>query len=164
MAETGWGTDLPEWPRSTPKRGWDIPATTAWDKMAETAWGTPMPEWPKPRSEYSLPGEYPDEWEAENSEPPPYIDLTHVTYPKHTSNRARPRTMAAGYDKETQTLRIQFRSPSWTSRHRADDGNGAVYDYHGVTPAEWRDIRRVLSTGKFINRRLAGKDYTRVDT
>ena len=86
--------------------------------------------------------------------------------PTNTSNRYRPRTIAAGYDRESETLRVQFRSPHRQSRSSqpwVDDGEGAVYDYYEVTPNEWRDIKRVVSTGKFINRRLAGKDYTRIE-
>jgi hypothetical protein len=111
-------------------------------------------------SEYSLPREYPDEWEAEQAEPTPSIPFT--VYPTRTSNATRPRTIAAGYDRGSQTLRIQFRSPNWRVGHQWDDGAGAVYDYHDVTPNEWKDIRRVVSTGKFINRRLENKDFTRL--
>ena len=55
-----------------------------------------------------------------------------------------------GYDRDSRTLAVQFR-------------DGAVYHYHDVQPNEWRDIRRVVSTGMFIDRRLPAKDYTRIE-
>lgn len=70
--------------------------------------------------------------------------------PTRTSNPGRPRTRAMGYDHETDTLRVVFRE-------------GAVYDYFDVTTAQWNDMRRSASPGKFINRRLAGHEYTRVE-
>jgi hypothetical protein len=91
--------------------------------------------------------EFASEFEAELAEP--VKDIPFTVYPTATINPARPRTKAAGYDRETETLRIMFRE-------------GAVYDYHDVTANEWKDIKRVVSTGKFINRRLDAKDYTRI--
>lgn len=96
------------------------------------------------------------EWEAEEATGVP--DIPFTVYPTATSNPLRPRTIAAGYDKDSQTLRIRFR-PGASAQSPA----GAIYDYYGVTPNEWRDIRRVVSTGKFINRRLSGKDYERIE-
>jgi hypothetical protein len=87
----------------------------------------------------------------------PYIPITVAT--RSTAPR-RPRTIGAGYDPDSMTLAIQFRSP--TNRGTGDDGAGAIYHYQDVTAREWYDIKRVVSAGKFINRRLAGKDYTRV--
>lgn len=76
----------------------------------------------------------------------PVIPITVMT---NTSDPSRPRTRGAGYDPQTRTLAIQFRE-------------GAIYHYHDVQPNEWKDLRRVISAGKFINRRLASKDYIRV--
>lgn len=71
-----------------------------------------------------------------------------VTYfPTSTSNPQDPRTAAAGYDRETQTLRVEW-----------GDG-GVAYNYYGVTPGEWRSFRRVKSPGKYINRRLNDHTY-----
>lgn len=61
------------------------------------------------------------------------------------------RTTAAGYDRLTETLRVQFFT------------NGAVYDYYNVPPAVARQFRRAESPGKFINSVLNGYEYSRVD-
>jgi hypothetical protein len=64
-----------------------------------------------------------------------------ITYfPTKTSNPSDPRTAAAGYDRETQTLRVEW-----------GDG-GPAYNYYNVTPAEWRRFQNVASPGKLINR------------
>ena len=68
--------------------------------------------------------------------------------PTPSINPPRPRTMAAGYSQDTQTLRIKFRS-------------GAVYEYYDVEPREWRNFRRVKSPGRFINRTLNNHPYAR---
>ena len=70
--------------------------------------------------------------------------------PTKSSNPGRPRTRAMGYDYGTDTLRVVFRE-------------GAVYDYFDVTTAQWWRMRRSASPGRFINRVLAGNDYTRVE-
>lgn len=69
--------------------------------------------------------------------------------PTRTTNPGRPRTLAAGYNYETDTLRVVFRE-------------GAVYDYFDVTTAEWTQFKRSASPGRFINRRLSGNEYTRI--
>lgn len=61
--------------------------------------------------------------------------------PTKTTNPDRPRTIAAGYDKTTSTLRIRFR-------------NGQVYGYYHVPQNVWRNFRRAKSPGRFINRVL----------
>jgi hypothetical protein len=66
--------------------------------------------------------------------------------PTPSINPPRPRTLAAGYDRDTQTLRIRFRE-------------GAVYAYNGVSQREWANFRRVKSPGRFVNRVLNHKDY-----
>jgi hypothetical protein len=70
--------------------------------------------------------------------------------PTKTSNPGRPRTVAMGYDYGTDTLRVVFRE-------------GAVYDYFGVSTAQWWQMKRSASPGKFLNRRLSGNEYTRVE-
>jgi hypothetical protein len=77
-------------------------------------------------------------------------DISLTISPTRTSNPGRPRTTAMGYDYKTDTLRVQFRE-------------GAVYDYFDVSTAEWWRMRRSASPGKFINRVLPGKEYTRVE-
>ena len=68
--------------------------------------------------------------------------------PTPSINPPRPRTMAAGYDKDTQTLRIRFRER-------------AVYAYNEVSPREWQNFKRVKSPGRYINRVLNFKPYYR---
>lgn len=68
----------------------------------------------------------------------------------------RPRTVAAGYDKASQTLRIKFRPGA------SDSPGGAVYDYHEVSEKEWWAVQHTISTGRLINNQLAGKDYNRI--
>lgn len=68
--------------------------------------------------------------------------------PTPSVNPPRPRTLAAGYDKTTETLRIRFR-------------DGVVYAYNEVSEREWRNFRRVKSPGRFVNRVLNVKPYYR---
>lgn len=70
--------------------------------------------------------------------------------PTKTINPPRPRTLAADYDREAQTMRITFRS-------------GAQYDYFGVEPRVWRNFRRAQSPGRYINRVLNFYPYAPVD-
>lgn len=77
------------------------------------------------------------------------LDIAITRVPTPSSNPARPRTLAYGYDVNTHTLRVDFR-------------DGATYHYYEVTPSEFRDFDNSKSPGKFINRRLAGKAYGRV--
>lgn len=70
--------------------------------------------------------------------------------PTPSINPPRPRTLAAGYDARTQTLRVKFR-------------DGAVYEYHDVPPRVWRNFKRVKSPGRAINRVLNNYDYNRLD-
>ena len=58
----------------------------------------------------------------------------------------RPRTLAAGYDERTKTLRVRFR-------------DGTAWCYYDVPPATWRNFRRVRSPGRFINRVLNNFEY-----
>jgi hypothetical protein len=68
--------------------------------------------------------------------------------PTPSINPPRPRTLAAGYDKDTQVMRVRFRE-------------GAVYGYANVTPTEWRNFKRVKSPGRAINRTFNAKPYWR---
>ena len=70
--------------------------------------------------------------------------------PTPSINPPRPRTLAAGYDPRTQTLRVKFR-------------DGALYEYHDVPPRVWRNFKRVKSPGRAINRVLNFYDYNRMD-
>lgn len=59
----------------------------------------------------------------------------------NSSRPQRPRTLAAGYDKENHVLFVRFR-------------DGAGYEYHDVTQSQWRTFRDNASPGKYINSEL----------
>lgn len=75
-------------------------------------------------------------------------DRTATTWPENGWDHRR--TDRAGYDSNTQTLRIQFHT------------NGAIYDYHHIPPSVARDFRRSVSPGRFIDGVLNFYDYERV--
>lgn len=68
--------------------------------------------------------------------------------PTPSINPPRPRTRAAGYDKNTGVMRVRFR-------------DGPVYAYADVSPTEWRNFKRVKSPGRAINRTFNYKPYWR---
>jgi hypothetical protein len=70
--------------------------------------------------------------------------------PTPSVNPPRPRTLAAGYDRRTETLRVRFR-------------DGTPWEYYNVPPTVWRNFRRVKSPGRFINRTLNNFPYARGD-
>jgi hypothetical protein len=69
-------------------------------------------------------------------------ELTVV--PTSTTNFLRPRTVAAGYDKEREVLTVVFR-------------DGLFYNYYNVSGNEWSDFKRAPSKGRFIFNRLDSK-------
>lgn len=76
-------------------------------------------------------------------------DPTKTTWPGNGWDHRR--TTRAGYNRATQTLRIQFFT------------NGAIYDYYDVPPAVARQFRRVDSPGRYINAVLNGYAYERIN-
>lgn len=68
--------------------------------------------------------------------------------PTPTINPGRPRTLAAGYDERSQSLRIKFR-------------NGEYYTYYNVPPSVWWQFQRAQSPGRYINSRLNSFPYSR---
>ncbi|MEU7147014.1 KTSC domain-containing protein [Streptomyces sp. NPDC045456] len=84
--------------------------------------------------------------------------LNFATYPDHTVNPRRPRTVAAGYDYKTHTLRLMFRN--------GEDGRGSpggpVYEYYRVSENQWRHVRKATSEGRYINSTLNGHPYRRI--
>lgn len=68
--------------------------------------------------------------------------------PTPTINPGRPRTLAAGYDERSQSLRIKFR-------------DGAYYTYYNVPPSVWYKFQRAQSPGRFINSTLNSYPYSR---
>jgi hypothetical protein len=69
--------------------------------------------------------------------------------PTPSINPPRPRTRAAGWDKDSNTMFVQFR-------------DGAIYAYHDVERREWNNLRRVKSVGRAINRTFNAKPYERI--
>lgn len=57
------------------------------------------------------------------------------------------RVYRARYDRKGQILEIQWMKP------------GMNYVYLDVLPSEWRNMRRVVSVGKFVNRVLSQHNY-----
>jgi hypothetical protein len=69
--------------------------------------------------------------------------------PTPSINPPRPRTLAAGYDAKTRTMRVRFR-------------DGAGYEYYNVNPQTWQNFKRVKSPGRAINRYFPpGSNYAR---
>lgn len=68
--------------------------------------------------------------------------------PTPTINPGRPRTLSAGYDERSQTLRIKFR-------------DGDYYTYYNVPPSVWWKFRRASSPGRYINTTLNNFPYKR---
>lgn len=70
--------------------------------------------------------------------PSPYGDEAPVTFtdvPTSSTNYSRPRTVAAGYNEDTQTVTVVFR-------------DGTFYNYYGVTKQEWLGFSASFSKGK----------------
>lgn len=57
--------------------------------------------------------------------------------PTSTTNPERPRTVAAGYDRERSVLTVVFR-------------DGTYYNYYEVSTSEWQDFKRRVSKGQYI--------------
>lgn len=68
--------------------------------------------------------------------------------PTPTINPGRPRTLAAGYDENSMTLRVKFR-------------DGPMYGYYNVPPSVWYRFQRAQSPGRFINSTLNRYPYSR---
>lgn len=68
--------------------------------------------------------------------------------PTATINPMRPRTLAAGYDERTQTLRVKFR-------------DGEYYTYYNIPPSVWYRFTRASSPGRYINSQLNKHPYSR---
>ncbi len=65
--------------------------------------------------------------------------------PTSTSNPARPRTVAAGYDDVREVLTVVFR-------------DGTFYNYYGVDQPTWDGFKSAHSKGPYIETFLDGKD------
>lgn len=67
--------------------------------------------------------------------------------PTDSSNPGDPRTSAMRYWKDEQVVQVEW-----------GDG-GAPYNYYEVTPDQWRNLSKVKSPGRAINRWLNGHPY-----
>lgn len=116
-------------------------------KYYERSLGTPSTE-PPPDYEEIAAREFGRQTGVDDAIPFTYRP-TNTTWPGNGWDHRR--TTAAGYDRTTQTLRVQFFT------------DGATYDYFDVPPAVARSFRRTPSPGKFINRVLNNYEYHRVN-
>lgn len=66
--------------------------------------------------------------------------------PSKTTNPKRPRTLSAGYNRQTQTLSVVFR-------------DGTPWNYYGVTYQMWTAFKASPSPGRYIRTRLDFKAY-----
>ena len=64
--------------------------------------------------------------------------------PTNTINPARPRTVAAGYDRSRKVISVVFR-------------DGTFYNYYRVDPREWQAFKMSRSKGRYIKAHLDGK-------
>ena len=70
--------------------------------------------------------------------PPPSADFAKLTLKgTSTTNTARPRTTAAGYDKDTKIMTVVFRDGTW-------------WNYYDVPFDIWEDFEYAESKGRFL--------------
>lgn len=93
------------------------------------------------------------EWiDAETGEPlafegDPTGAMAPITLlPTSSVNPAKPRTLAAGYEKATRTLSVIFR-------------DGTPWNYYEVSSLEWANFKRAKSKGRFIRLYLNNHPY-----
>lgn len=78
-------------------------------------------------------------------------DLDLLWYqPTPTINPDRPRTLAAGYDPDTRTLRVRFR-------------DGTPWEYYDVPEDTWSGFFHSPSPGRYINNVLNNYEYAQGD-
>ncbi len=85
---------------------------------------------------------------------------TNTSSPRWNETERRPRTMAAGYDAQSQTLFVRFRGDRIGPMGSGQWEDGIGYEYYGVTPAEWQKYKTTPSPGRMINRVLNSHPYT----
>jgi hypothetical protein len=79
-----------------------------------------------------------EEIEAAQGNAPAFIEWD---IPTSSTNYSRPRTVAAGYDPDRQTMSVVFR-------------DGTFYNYYNVTAGEWQSFHASYSKGKpWLNRK-----------
>lgn len=85
-------------------------------------------------------GDYDTEW----NEDVPYPQIA----PSSTTNEARPRTLAMGYDPESRIVMTTFR-------------DGTVWQYYNVPPEIWAQFSSDPSPGRYIREVLDAYPYGR---
>ena len=73
---------------------------------------------------------------GESDAPAPLTDI-----PTSSSNPSRPRTVAAGYDKNREVITVVFR-------------DGTFYNYYEVSTGQWNQFKARVSKGKYIYQEL----------
>jgi hypothetical protein len=86
-----------------------------------------------------------------------YDDSALLTEETKTSNPARPRTLAAGYDAKSGVLFVRFRGAKLADQVYAP---GVGYEYYNVSQTEWNTFLNSASPGTYINDVLNKKPYT----
>jgi hypothetical protein len=115
------------------------------DPTGETGNSRTFYEYDEAADEYYVPGYKGPQNEEDTSAAP----LTVV--PTSTTNPARPRTVAAGYDKDEEKITVVFR-------------DGTFYNYYEVTTSEWQAFKARVSKGQYIYRYLDFKPRGPADT
>lgn len=86
-----------------------------------------------------------NEWVVPGQKGPQYGEDTRPAplsiVPTSTTNPARPRTVAAGYDKYRQVITVVFRDGTW-------------YNYYECDPATWQAFKSRISKGQYIYKYL----------
>jgi hypothetical protein len=77
------------------------------------------------------------EWNPQYAEPQAAVSITD--FPTSSSNYLRPRTVAAGWDPDTQTLTVVFR-------------DGTFWNYYEVPESVWIKFHAAYSKGPHLNR------------
>jgi len=76
-----------------------------------------------------------------NEEYDPVAPVVLTDVPTSSTDYGRPRTVAAGYDPNTQTMTVVFR-------------DGTFYNYYEVSPGEWENFHASISKGApWLNRK-----------
>lgn len=74
------------------------------------------------------------------------INRAEVMTPAPTEGSDRPRVLQAAYDREAQTIHVQFR-------------DGTEWEYYNATPHVWGRYKRYKSSNRFINNVANGLPY-----
>jgi len=115
--------------------GWDDAELSRLRSQFGAEWGVQPEAIPKgynPGNTFKEDEEEADEFEFAVSPDAP-ADLTDI--PTSSINVSRPRTVAAGYDRNRQIMTVVFR-------------DGTIWNYKKVTPGEWSGFHASISKGR----------------